>query len=154
MAAKDESLNLLFTAKAKVSKAVGELVHFLRLSRICEHCEHYEHLDDSFFAKFIERHWRKVPNRSSNPAGNHFVWSGDPSQTWDLAKLAMERVNGVQFSIPSQTDALQQNIQHKPYPEFDWRIKKSMNEFPIDTIDKIIGFRQNRMLKLWNEKVR
>ena len=66
----------------------------------------------------------------------------------------MERVNGVQFSIPSQTDALQQNIQHKPYPEFDWRIKKSMTEFPIDTIDKIIGFRQNRMLKLWNEKVR
>ena len=53
---KDESLNLLSTAKAKVSKAVGELVHFLRLSRICEHCEHYEHLDDSFFAKFIERH--------------------------------------------------------------------------------------------------
>ena len=53
---KDESLNLLSTAKAKISKAVGQLVHFLWLSRICEHYEHYEHLDDPFFAKFIERH--------------------------------------------------------------------------------------------------
>ena len=74
----------------------------------------------------------------------------------------MERVNAVQFSIPPgrphcnrienlfnlldrklQTDALEQNIQHGPYPEFVQRIKKSMNEFQVETIGNIIGSMYN-----------
>ena len=36
------------------------------------------------------------------PERNHFFQSGDSSLTWNLTKLAMERVNGMHFSTPTQ----------------------------------------------------
>ena len=43
---------------------------------------------------------------------------------------------------------LEEHIQHKTYPEFVQRIKKAITEFPIETIDEIIGSMHNGMLEI------
>ena len=171
---KDEGLNLDCTAKAKKSKTGSRLANFfvaISYQKGVILCENYEHLDGPFFAKFIKKNFVKVFNRSNNPEGNLFVQDGDPSQTSMQAKLAMEQVNAVQFSIPPRspdcnpienffnliekklhTDAVEQNIRYEPYPEFIQRIKKTMLEFPTETIDKIICSMHNRMLKIVQRK--
>ena len=114
-----------------------------------------------------QKNFAKVFNISNNPGGGFYLFRNDPSHICKLAKVAMERVNAVKFSISSgipdcnpienffnlvernlQTDAPEQNIQHEPYPGFVQRIKKTITEFPVETIDYIIGSMHNRMLKM------
>lgn len=167
---RNEGLNLECTAKASKCKDGGRLAHFfvaISYSKGVILCEQYEHLDGNFFAKFIRKHFGGVFNRSHNPEGNIFVQDGDPSQNSRQAKLALERVNAVQFDIPARSpdcnpienlfnlverklrdDAVQRDIRRETFNDYVQRVKKTMADFPIQTIDNIIGSMHGRMLKI------
>ena len=79
-----------------------------------------EHLDDPFLAKFIKKQFAKVINKSSNPRWNLFVQDGDLSGVTPPRSPDCNPVENLFHLVERklQTDDLEQNIQHKPCPEF------------------------------------
>ena len=65
-----------------------------------------EKLGGKVFAEFIENNVIEIFKSSFNPTGNVFVQGGDPIQNFKDAKIALDKIVAVQFSIPPRSPDL------------------------------------------------
>ena len=72
---------------------------------IC-YCKHYEKHSGKIFAKFTENNFIEIFKSSCNHAWNVFVQDGGPSWNSKAAKTALDKIGGVQFSIPPRSPDL------------------------------------------------
>jgi hypothetical protein len=96
-----------------------------------------------------------------------FLRDGDPRQNSVAAKRALDDVNAKLFSIPPRSpdinpienllhliqfkldrDALDRNLTKETFERFSERIKETMENYPVDTIDKIIDSIYGRMTEI------
>ncbi|CAB3978781.1 Hypothetical predicted protein [Paramuricea clavata] len=96
-----------------------------------------------------------------------FLQDGDPRQNSVAAKRALDDVNAKLFSIPPRSpdinpienlfhliqskldrDVLARNITKETFEWFSERVKETMENYPVDTIDKIIDCIDGRMTEI------
>ena len=162
---KGEGLKL--TAKGSKAGNGGSVANFFVAisygKGVC-FCKTYEKLNGKLFAQFVLDNFQEIFASSCNPAGNLFVQDNDPSQNCKADKVACEKINAVQFSIPPRSpdfnpienvfnlvskqlgeDAIEKNITHESYEEYVMRVVNTLKSFPIETIDNIIRSMPDRM---------
>ena len=161
---KSDGLALKCTTKGKKEGSGGEMVKKL-IAIAYGHgavlCEQYEEqLTGQFFADFFRQHFEN----SSNPRGKIFLQYGDPSQNSLKAKNAIFDIGARMFSVPSRSpeinpienffhlvekqlnrDVLEQNITQESYRQFSDRVKETILNFPVATIDNIIEYMDKQM---------
>lgn len=167
---KNEGLKKGCTSKGKKVGSGGKVAHFMVC--ICYgkgvyFSEQYEKMNGAFFANFVKRNFRKLIRKSCNPSGKLFVQDGDHSQNSAAARKEMKKLGVQVHSIPPRSpdinpienvfhlldkklrhDAVEQNITHESFKEFSARVKSTVENIPIETIDKIIDTMQKRMREI------
>ena len=104
-----------------------------------------------------------------NAGKNSRKWlqDGDPSQNSAAAKKAMREVNSDLFSIPPrspdinpienffnlvrrrlETDAITREITKETYEEFESRVKRTMSDLPLSSINKTIESMPKRLQEI------
>ena len=121
-------------------------------------CEQWEGtITGEKFASIVKRCLRKAFRNSASPKGKLFLMDGCPRQNSRVAMRAIEKVGAKVFKIPAQSpdlnpmenfcntitmklnnDAVEKQITRESINEFSLRIKKTMQSFSSDQIDKII----------------
>ena len=128
-------------------------------------CEQYHgKLNGQSFANFVREHFPRLFTTCSNPKGKLFVQDGDPSQNSRKAKDAIHAIGARKFSIPPRSpdinpieiifhqvkrklnsDALEKHREHENFENFSKRVKKTVEDFPKDVIDKTIESMNKRI---------
>ena len=128
-------------------------------------CEQYHSkLTGKMFAKFVKEHFSDVFENSANPRGKLFLQDGDPRQCSKVARKAMGDLGCRMFAIPPrspdinpienifhlvrrqlQDDALKNKITKETFAAFYQRIKRTMKNMPIETVNKTIHSMNKRM---------
>ena len=131
-------------------------------------CEQYEErFTGKYYAEFVRKHFPRAFTNSANPRGKLFLQDGDPRQNSVAAKRALDDVNAKLFSIPPRSpdinpienlfhliqskldrDALDRNITKETFERFSERVKETMENYPVETIDKIIDSMDGRMTEM------
>ena len=133
--------------------------------------QYEEQLKGQFFADFVRERFENVFENSSNPRGKLFLQDGDPSQNSLKAKNAIFDIGARMFSIPPRSpdnkpienffhlvkkqlnrDALEENITQESYQQFSDRVKETILNFPVATIDNIIESMDKRMNMIIKKK--
>jgi hypothetical protein len=127
-------------------------------------CEQYEErFTGKYYAEFVRKYFPRAFTNSANPRGKLFLQNGDRRQNSVAAKRALD-VNAKLFSIPPRNpeinpienlfhliqskldrDALDRNITKETFERFSERVKETMENYPVDTIDKIMDSMDGRM---------
>ena len=128
-------------------------------------CEQYEEqLTGQFFAGFVRKHFENAFENSSNPREKLFLQGRDPSQNSSKVKNAIFDIGVRMFSVSPRSpdinpienffhlvkkqlnrDALEQNITQESYRQFSDRVKETILNFPVATIDNIIEYMDKQM---------
>ena len=167
---RNEGLKPNCTAKGGKSGHGGKTAHFfvaISYGKGVVYCRDYDKLTGKFFASLVDEDFQEIFKRSCDPQGNLFLQDGDPSQNSKPAKVAMEKIGAVQFSILPRSpdcnpienlfnlierklrqDAVEKDITYEPFDDYVARIKRTLMNFPVDQIDKIIETMPGRMQKL------
>ena len=109
------------------------------------------------FADIVRDSFPQAFQRSIDPRGKRFLMDGCPRQNCKKAMDAIDEVNAKLFSIPSRSpdlnpienffhlinnelrrQVLEENIMKETFESFSARVKETMLNFPIATIDKLI----------------
>ena len=104
---------------------------------------------------------------SANPRGKLFLQDGDSRQNSAAAKRALDDVDAKLLSIPPISphinpienlfhliqsklgrDALERNITNENFERFSERVKETMENYPVDAIDKIIDSMDRRISEI------
>ena len=135
-------------------------------------CEQYEErFTGEYYAEFVRKHFPRAFASSANPRGKLFLQDGDPRQNSVAARRALDAVNAKLFSIPPRSpdinpienlfhliqakldkDALDRNITKETFERFSERVRETMENYPVDTIDKIIDSMDGRMTEIIKRK--
>ena len=135
-------------------------------------CVPYEKMDGDFFASFIRQHFETmVVNAGKN--SRKWLQDADPSQNSAAAKKAMREVNSDLFSIPPRSpdinpienffnlvrrrlenDAITREITKETYDEFESRVKRTMSDLPLSSINKTIESMPKRLQEIIKRKGR
>ena len=116
------------------------------------------------FVDFVREHFPRIFPTSANRKGKLFLQDGDPSQNSKKAKDAMHSVGARKFSIPPRSpdlnpienifnqvkrklssDAIERNIEQESFKKFSERVKKTIDNFPTDIIDRTIESMDKRI---------
>ena len=170
---KSEGLDQFCTAKGKKVGTDGKLVKFIvAISHDCGVilCEQYEHMNGSFFASFVDKHFRDLFEKCKK---NTRLWiqDGDPSQNCRLAQDAMKRANANLLKIPPRSpdlnpienvfksiseilrrQAIDKAISYESYEDFAARVKSTIESFSVDKINKIIESMKTRIPQIIKRK--
>ena len=165
---RSEGLSVQCTCKGKKEGTGGRMANFM-VAIAYNHgvnlCEQYEEkLTGQYFADFIREHFDSTFLNSPNPRGKLFLQDGDPRQNSALAKRAMSDVGARLFAIPPRSpdinpienffhliqkklakDALELNITKETFKQFSKRVKRTMINYPTETINSIITSMGKRM---------
>lgn len=158
------------TTRGKKEGSAGRIAKFVvaiahNKGVIC--CEQYmEKMSGEVFANFIRNHFPATFQSSANPTGKLFLQDGDPSQNSAKAKRAMDEVGCKLFSIPPRSpdvnpienlfhlvrkqlsnDALSKNITKENFKQFSARVKTTLENFSVETINNMIES-MNKRIKL------
>ena len=140
-------------------------------------CEQYEEqLTGQFFAGFVRKHFENAFENSSNPREKLFLQGRDPSQNSLKVKNAIFDIGVRMFSISPRSpdinpienffhlvkkqlnrDAIEQNIIQKSYLQFSDRVKETILNFSVATIDNRIEStdkRTNMIIKKQGQRIR
>ena len=168
---KSEGLALKCTTKGKKESSAGKMVKVFEAIAYGHGAilreQYEEQLTGQFFADFA----REQFENSSNPPGKLFLQDGDPSQNSLKAKNAIFDIGAPMFSIPPRSpdinlienffhlvkkqlnrDALKENITQESYQQFSDRLKETILNFPVATIDNIIESMDKRMNMIIKKK--
>ena len=172
---KSEGLDQFCTAKGKKVGTGGKLVKFIvAISHDCGVilCEQYEHMNGSFFASFVDKHFRDLFEKCKK---NTRLWKqdGDPSQNCRLAQDAMKRANANLLKIPPRSpdlnpienvfksiseilrrQVIDKAISYESYEDFAARVKSTIESFSVDKINKIIESMKTRIPLITKRKKR
>jgi transposase len=130
-------------------------------------CEQYHSkLTGKMFAKFVKEHFSSVFENSANPRGKLFFQDVDPRQCSKVARKAIGRLGCRMFAIPPrspdinpienifhlvrkqlQDDALRNKITKESFAAFSVRIKRTVKNITVETINKTI-LSMNKRMKL------
>ena len=168
-------LNVNHTSKGSHEGSGGRVAHFLvaiAYGKGVLLAEQYEgQLNGEKFADFIKANFPTVFAASSNPRGKLFLQDGDPSQNSRKAEEAMKVVGARKFKIPARSpdlnpienvfhnvkqqlmdEALSCNITHETFTQFSARVKRTLEEYSVETIDKTIGSMDKRIRMIIKSK--
>jgi transposase len=177
---RSEGLNPNCTSKGKKAGSGGRMANFIvaiAYGKGVVLCEQYEdRFTGQYFADFIRKHFPATFKKSANPTRKLFLQDGDPRQNSALAKQAMEDVDARMFAIPPRSPdinpienffhlvqltlnkaALDGGITKETFKEFSVRVRDTINNFPVQTVDKIIDSMDRRMsqiIKLKGERLK
>ena len=126
--------------------------------------QYFERLNGASMAKLVRYHFPLAFSLSVNPKSKRILQDGCPVQNSKKAKRAMERLGTHLFCIPARSpdinpienlfnqvgqqlrqQVLDGNITHETFEEFSARVKKTLEEFPSEKIDKIIDSMEKRI---------
>ena len=166
-----EGLKLGCTSKGNKAGTGGKMAHFI-VAIACGKgvmlCEQYEErFTGKYYADFVREHFTRAFANSANPRSKVFLQDGNPRQNSVAAKRALDEVNGKLFSIPPRSpdinpienlfhliqskldrDALDLNITKDTFECFSERVRETMRNYPVQTIDKIIDSMDRRMTEV------
>ena len=117
-------------------------------------CEQWEGtITGEKFASIVKRCLKKAFRNSANPKGKLFLMDGCPRQNSRVATRAIEKVGAKVFKIPARSpdllklnnNAVEKQITRESINEFSLRVKKTMQSFSSDQIDKIIESMDKRI---------
>jgi hypothetical protein len=162
-----KSEGLKYTCKGKKEGSGGKMANFLvaiAYNKGVILCEQYEHMDGEFFQEFAMEHFPTAFKKSSNPKGKLFLQDGDPSQNSAKAKKAFAAVGCSIFAIPARSPDfnpienifnnirayLKEEVERKKitkenYVQFSARVKTTIEQYPLVTINKTIDSMMKRM---------
>ena len=166
---------LIHTTKGKKEGSSGKTANFfvaIAFDKGVISCEQYHSkLTGKMFAEFVKEHFSCVFRNSANPRGKLFLQDGDPRQCSKVARKAMDRLGCRMFPIPArspdinpienifhlvrkqlQDDALRHRIMKETFAAFSERIKCTMKNIPVETINKTILSMNRRMQLIVNGK--
>ena len=165
----NEGLSFGCTAKGK-KEGTNQVRFFVGISygKGVVLCEHYEgNVTGALIAEFVEKHFDSAFMKSCNPKGRRFLQDGDPSQNSARAKKALKKANALCFGIPPRSadlnpienlfhligrsldaQVLQRRIENETQEELIERVKETMLNFPIETIDAIIESMPKRIAQV------
>ena len=164
----NERLSFGLTAKSNHEGTGGTQAHFLvgiGYEKGVVFCEQYEgRLNGQKFADFVRTRLPEAFAESGNPRGKMFLQDGDPSQNSKLARDAMFSIGARKFSIPPRSpdlnpienifnitknklheDALEQYIEFENFQAFCERVKYTIENVPLEVIDKTIASMEKRI---------
>ena len=164
---KNEGLKRGCTAKGSKAGNGGKVANFFVAisygKGVC-FCKTYEKLNGKLFGEFAKENFHEIFANSCNPEGNVFLQDNDPSQNSKAARVEMERINAVQFSIPPRSPdcnpienvfnlairkldegAIANNITRESYEQFVVRVVETLQSISVNTIDNIIRSMPGRM---------
>ena len=140
----------------------------------CE--QYYDQMTGPLFKTFINDHFDNIFSRSVNPRGKRFLQDGDPCQNSRICKEAMEKLGASLFPIPARSpdinpienvfnnvkvqlreDAIINNITRESFDAFCERVKRTVENFDTEIIDKTIlsmDKRRNLILKGRGERLK
>ena len=156
------------TAKGKKEGTGGRMSSFyvaISYEKGVVMCEQYEgQVNVRLFADIVKEKFPETFYKSTNNKNMLFLQDGVPSQNSAVAKSAFEFIGCKVFSIPARSpdmnpienlfniirsklrsDALEQKIIHETFEKVSARVKKSLEEFPVDIINKTIESMPSRM---------
>ena len=164
---RNEGLKQGCTSKGKKVGSGGKVAHFMvsiSYGKGVYFCEQFEKMNGPYFSDFVKRRFRKLFRGSCNPSGKMFVQDGDPSQNSVAARKEMKKLGVEVHSIPPRSpdinpienvfhlldrklrsEAIEQNITNESYKEFSARVKSTIENIPVEQIDKIIDTMPKRM---------
>lgn len=170
---KNEGLNPDCIAKGSKVGSGGKVAHFMvaiSYDRAAIVCDQYEKMNGKYFAGFVREKFRWMIENSVNPHGSYFLQDGDPSQNSKLAKTEIDKIGAVQISIPPRSpdinpienffnlieqklsaDAISQKITSETFEEFSERVRKTILNYPVAHVNKIIES-MNKRMKLIKQK--
>ena len=128
-------------------------------------------MNGNLFAQFVENNFPDIFKESCNPSGNVFVQDGDPSQNSKAAKISLEKIGALQFSIPPRSpdlnpienvfnlverqlnnDAIRDKISKESYNDFVERVTNTLLNYPVGPIDNIINSMPSRIADVIRNK--
>lgn len=164
----NEGLKYKCTAKGSHEGTGGKVAHFFaaivygKRVVLCE--QYHRKLNGQSFANFVREHFPRLFSACSNPKGRLFLQDGDPCQNSKKANDAIHGIGARKFSIPPRSpdlnpienvfhlvkrklnaDAIERNILQENFNSFSERVKKTIENFPIDIIDKTIESMDKRI---------
>ena len=156
---KCEGLNIGCTSKGKKEAAINcNFMVGISYNHGVVLCEQYSGaINGEKMAEIVYSSFNNAFEQSSDPKGRRFLQDGCPRQNSKAARVAFEYVNATVFKIPSRSpdlnpienffhmvnnklrqQALDDRIRKETFQEFSARIRKTMIEYPVEEIDKII----------------
>ena len=164
-----EGLALNCTSKGKKAGVEGKTAHFFVSiaygKRVIACDQFFERLTGEKFADYVCEHFPQIFSKSANPIAKRFLQDGDPVQNSAAAKRAFQEIQALMFSIPARSpdlnpienlfhlvsrqltkDAIDMEITSENFGQFSARVKNTMRNFPISTIDNIIMSMGKRIL--------
>eukprot|EP00111_Clytia_hemisphaerica_P007141 TCONS_00020741-protein len=128
-------------------------------------CKEFEfRLNGYKFARMVRRDFPLAFNLSNNPKAKRILQDGCPVQNSSRGRRAIDRLGGHLFCIPARSpdinpienffhlvgkqlkrQALEQKIISETQEEFVARVQKTMRDFPVETINKIIDSMDKRI---------
>ena len=149
---KCEGLKLGCTCKGKKAGTGGRMAHFIVAIAYRKDVMLFEQYQEGFtgkcYAEFVQKHFPHAFAESSNPRGKLLLQDGNPRQNSAAAKRALDNVDAKLFLIPLDRDALEQNITNENFKCFSERVKETMENYPVDAIDKIIDSMDRRISEI------
>ena len=128
-------------------------------------CEQYEvAINGEKFDNIVRSGFQEAFTLSSDSVCKQFLMDGCPRQNSKKARRAIEEVGGIIFKIPSRSpdlnpienvfnltakilnrEAVEKNITHETFIEFSARVKRTLETFPVDTINRTIDSMPRRV---------
>ena len=165
---KAEGLKKEYTAKGKKEGTGGRVARFIvaiAYGKGVIKCVQYDqHINGELFAELVEEHFPEMFRLGNNDKGRLFLQDGDPSQNSAAANDAMDTVPCRVFKIPPRSpdlnpienifhlvgkqlheNAWRQRITKETFQQFSRRIRKTLMNFPVNTIDRTIDSMDKRL---------
>ena len=168
MAWRKANEGLLQSTKGKKEGSGGRMANFFvaiayNKGVVC--CEQYlSSVTGDTFAAFVREHFPDTFAKSANPGGKMFLKDGDPRQNSKAAREAMSEIGCSMFATPPCSpdinpmenmfnivrkelfrDALTQEIRKESYEQFCLRVKHTIENFSLTTINKAIESMNKQM---------
>ena len=154
-----KGLALNCTSKGKKAGVEGKTAHLfvsMAYNKGVIACDQFfEHLTGQKFADYVREDFPQIFSKRANSIGKHFLRDGDPVQNSAAAKRALilgrsPDLNTIEnlFHLVSrqlEKDALDMEIASENFEQFSARVKMTMENFPIATIDNIITSMHKRV---------
>ena len=128
-------------------------------------CQQYKgRINGELFAAIVKENFPTWMKHSANPTGKRFLQDGDSSQNSAAAMEAWTELGCTKQDIPARSpdlnpienmfnemrrelkeEALSKNITYETFEKFSARVKRTMESYPADKIDKTIDSMDKRI---------
>ena len=165
---KNDGLSRLHVGKGSHEGTGGSVAHFMvaiAYGKGTVMCEQYAgNISGEKFSGIIRQEFPALFERSANPKGKLFLQDGDPSQNSKKSRDAMNDIGAKKFSIPPRSpdlnpienifhlvksklceDAYEQHIAKEDFQQFSLRVKNTIENIPVETINRTIESMPKRM---------